>query len=118
MGKVLITIIIIAIIIGGIFFFKQITGNSISNGNVQKITISMKNYNYYPTTITVKEGMPVEITLDNSVGGCYRSFNSPALGVSQYSNSPSQKITFTPNKKGTFEFACSMRMGRGTIIVE
>lgn len=88
------------------------------NGNAQKITLSMKNYNYYPSTIKVKGGVPVEITLDSSIGGCYRSFNINDFGVHAYSSSPAQKITFTPTKKGTFRFACSMGMGTGTIIVE
>jgi len=96
----------------------QVTNVSSSQLGVQKIVISMQNYNYYPNTITVEAGKPVEITLDSSVGGCYRSFNIPSLGVSYRSSNPGDKITFTPTKKGSFEFACSMRMGRGTIIVK
>lgn len=90
----------------------------VGSGEVQEITLSMKNYNYYPNTITVKAGQPVSITLDNSVGGCYRSFVIRDLGVSKYTKSPSDTIDFTPTKKGTFRFACSMGMGTGTIIVE
>ena len=89
---------------------------SASENSVQEITLSFK-YNYYPNTITVGAGKPVEITLDSSVRGCYRSFNIRELGVSYRSSGPSDKIKFTPNQKGSFEFACGMRMGRGTIIV-
>src|SRR3989339_690282 len=84
---------------------------------IQKITLSMKG-NYYPNTINVKSGIPVEITLDSSVRGCYRSFSIPKLDVSKYSSSPTDTIKFTPNEKGTFRFQCSMGMGTGTIIVE
>ncbi len=91
---------------------------TVESGNVQKITLGMKNYNYYPNIITVKEGLPVEITLDSSVIGCYRSFTINDFGVRAYSSSPDQKITFTPTKKGTFRFACSMGMGIGTIVVD
>ena len=59
-----------------------------------------------------------EITLDKSVSGCYRSFNIRDIGVSQYSKDPSQKITFTPTKPGTYTFACSMGMGYGKLIVK
>lgn len=86
--------------------------------DVQKITLGMKNYNYYPNTITVKEGRPVELTLDDSIYGCLRSFTVKDLGVSKYSRSSGDVITFTPTKKGTFRFSCSMGMGYGTIIVE
>ena len=106
----------------GIIYFVSSAGNNTGNvidngGNVQKINIGFKS-NYYPNTITVKEGVPVEITLDKSVGGCYRAFSIPGLGVSKYSSSPTDTINFTPNKKGTFKFQCSMGMGTGTIIVE
>lgn len=97
------------------------TGNTISENQenqLQKITLSFKNNNYYPRTITVKHGIPVEITLDSSIGGCYRSFNIQSLGVNQYSATPAQTITFTPSQKGNFEFACGMHMGTGTITVE
>ena len=122
----ILAIIIIIILVAGAFIYfnsGSISPSSGSNTNVQtenaqKITIGIKNYNYYPNTITVKEGVPVEITLDNSVVGCYRSFTIRDLGVQKNSRSPSDKITFTPAKKGTFRFACSMGMGTGTIIVE
>ena len=99
--------------------------NNLVNGNVvindvdaQKITLSTKNYNYYPNTITVKEGKPVEITLDKSVTGCLRSFTIKDLGVAKTARTPEDKIIFTPTKKGTFTFACSMGMGYGKIIIE
>lgn len=78
----------------------------------------MKNYNYYPNTIRVKVNQPVEIYLDESVGGCFRDFTSRELGIHEYLKTQQDKITFTPVKKGTFAFACSMNMGRGTLIVE
>ncbi|MFA5797072.1 MAG: cupredoxin domain-containing protein [Candidatus Woesearchaeota archaeon] len=87
-------------------------------GDMQKIILSMKNYNYYPQTITVKQGIPVRLTLDSTVAGCYRSFQIPALGVNSYSKNPAETVDFTPTTKGTFKFQCSMGMGYGTIIVE
>ncbi len=113
----------LAIILVGYFFVsgKGLTGNAAfaddGSSDVQRITLSFKNYNYYPNTINVEEGKPVEITLDSSIRGCYRSFNIRALGISQSSASPSDTIKFTPIQKGSFEFACGMRMGTGTIIV-
>lgn len=119
---IFIVIIISALLIGGFFLFnnKSISGDSIKDNpeEIQKLILSFKNYNYYPNTITVKEGVPVEITLDNSIRGCYRSFNIKSLGVSKYSSNPEDKVKFIPDKKGNFEFACGMRMGYGTIIVE
>jgi len=121
---------IFIIVMVGYFFISEkfLTGDSISgnavystgdtnSNNIQKITLGFKN-NYYPNTITVKVDKSVEITLDSSVRGCYRSFNIPQFGISVYSQNPSDTIKFIPNKKGQFEFKCGMGMGRGTIIVE
>ena len=122
--------IIIIIIVAGFYLYNNsVKGDSIDNGNngnngngnsgeTQKITLSMKNGNYYPNTINVKANQPVEITLDNSVRGCYRSFTIRDLGVVKYAKTPEDKIIFTPKKTGSFRFACSMGMGTGTIIVE
>lgn len=117
-------VVLLLLVIGGIFYFVKSSSSSPSNpnpsgsGDIQKITISMKNGNYYPNTITVKANQPVEITLDSSVAGCYRGFNIRDFGISQYSKSPSDKITFTPTQTGSHRFACSMGMGTGTLIVE
>jgi len=92
----------------------QVSG---ADDSPQKVRIGF-NGNYYPNTIRVKSGRLVEITLDNSVGGCFRSFNIDAFGVSGYSSSPSDTINFIPDRKGTFEYRCGMGMGRGTIVVE
>lgn len=116
--------IVIILAIGGFFVFSQredvnVSGNNANNlEGIQKVVLSVKNANYYPNTINVKVGEPVSVTLDKSVQGCLRSFTIKELGVSGLSRNPSQTIDFTPNKKGTFSFACSMGMGYGKIVVE
>ncbi len=120
-------IVIMTLVIGGFVFVNGkngTTSNVVSNngqvvqGQTQKVLISGKNFNYYPSKINVKANQPVEITLDDKVKGCLRAFTIRDLGVSQYARTPNDKIFFTPNKKGTFTFTCSMNMGFGKIIVE
>ena len=96
----------------------SIIGNVGANGDFQKVTLGIKNYNYYPNTVTVKAGQPVRIYLDESVVGCYRGFVIRDFGISKYLRTPSDYVEFTPDKKGTFRFSCSMGMGTGTLIVE
>ena len=86
--------------------------------DVQNVVLGIKNYNYYPNTINVKVGMPVRISLDNSVVGCYRSFTIKELGIAKNLQTPNDYVEFVPEKKGTYRFACSMGMGHGTLIVE
>jgi plastocyanin domain-containing protein len=120
-------ILFVALVVGGIFVFKDkgdnTTGNSVippstQQGQTQNVVLGIKNYNYYPNTINVKVNEQVEISLDSSVTGCFRSFNVKDLGISKYAKTPSDKIVFTPTQKGTFKFACSMGMGYGTLVVE
>ena len=114
---------IILIVTAGFFMLKE--NSSITNvaaetqgGEFQKVVIGVKNLNYYPNTITVKSGIPVRIYLDSSVTGCLRSFTIKDFGVAKYLKNANDYVEFTPNKKGTFRFACSMGMGTGTLIVE
>jgi len=126
MKNPILTIFIIVLAIGLVGAYLYNAGNSndssgnsgTGSGKVQKINLGMKNYNYYPNTIKVNANQPVSIILDSSVSGCYRDLVIRDLGVRKYSTNPSDTIDFTPTKKGTFTFACSMSMGTGKIIVE
>ena len=97
------------------------TGNVIndnSNEDFQKVVLGIKDYNYYPNTVTVKSGKPVRVYLDSSVSGCLRSFTIRDFGIAKNLPTPEDYVEFTPTKKGTFQFACSMGMGTGKLIVE
>lgn len=116
-------LVLVLIVIGGFMFFQSGGSGSsddvnVKSDDVQNVVLGIKNYNYYPNTITVKAGMPVRISLDNSVAGCYRSFTIKELGISKNLKTPADYIEFTPTKKGTFRFACIMGMGYGTLVVE
>ncbi len=88
------------------------------SGEAQAIVIGMKNYNYYPNTIKVKAGQPIKLSLDKSVGGCFRDFTIRQLGIRKYLSTPSDILEFTISEPGTYNFACSMGMGTGKIIAE
>jgi len=120
-------VLIAVILIGVLAFFVfnsmkpkidgNVTGNEDDSKNVQKIVLSMKNYNYHPNTIYVKARQPVSISLDDSVQGCYRTLVISELGLKKTFKSSNDTLDFTPKEKGTYEFSCSMRMGIGTLIV-
>ena len=127
MKNTTILILIAIFIIAGGYFIYNNSDESVSSGvdsadnlagTVQKVVISEKNLNYYPNTIKVKSGQPVSISLDSSVTGCLRSFTIKDLGVAKYLRSTSDTLNFTPTKKGTFTFSCSMGMGYGKLVVE
>ena len=124
-NSTIIIAIILIIIAGGVFVYANSGSNpdkkgdsNGTSGEVQKVVLSYKNYNYYPNTVTVKANQPVSIYLDKSVTGCYRAFTIRQLGLQKNLATPNDALTFTPTQKGTYQFACSMGMGTGTLIVE
>ncbi len=118
-------IVAILIVAGGAYLFGH-TGSASANVieannagvEAQKVVISMQNGNYYPREIRVKAGQPISVSLDSSVQGCLRSFTVPDFNVAKVLPTPQDSVTFTPNKKGTYQFRCSMGMGTGKLIVE
>ena len=91
---------------------------SSTTGEVQKATLSMNNW-VYEIDKPLKAGVPVELEVDlSTVSGCMRSVVISEFGVRKYVTEGDNIITFTPDKSGTFNIACSMNMGRGTFVVE
>lgn len=87
---------------------------------VQQITTTVSGFDYTPDKLTVKAGIPVKWTVNGQgATGCAKSFVAPAFGVKKVlSSSAPTIIEFTPTKKGTFQFTCSMGMaGPGSITV-
>ena len=94
------------------------TAPSMPSADAQQVVLGEQNFNYYPSTIRVKAGQPVSITLDESVKGCLRAFTIKGLGVEKYARTAKDTIDFTPQRPGTYQFSCSMGMGYGTLVVE
>ena len=124
-NKIFIAGIILIVLVGGFLLFSKsesvtanVTNTNTENPQTQKVVLSMKDANYYPQEVYVKAGQPVSISLDSSVTGCLRSFTIKSLGVAKTLRTPSDTVTFTPTKPGTYNFACSMGMAYGKLIVE
>lgn len=127
---VLVVIVLIGFAVKVTVFGKQTASTNNNNdngifrtrggsGEIQEVTLSWKGSNYDPQIIRVNAGAPIRITADlEKITGCFRSLVIPDLGVRKYFKEGDNTLTFTPQKKGTFGFSCSMGMGRGTIIVE
>ena len=90
----------------------------IENG-MQFATLSWGKLNYAPSTIKLKEGIKARITADTErLTGCYSSIVIPEFGVQKTFTEADNTVEFMPDKKGTYNFGCSMGMGKGTIVVE
>ncbi|MFH2020228.1 MAG: cupredoxin domain-containing protein [archaeon] len=89
-----------------------------SADGVQDVKLSMRGFTYILEPSTLKKGVPVRMTVDLSkVTGCMTDVTIPAFGVRKLVKNGDNVITFTPDKAGTFNIACSMNMGRGQFTV-
>lgn len=88
-------------------------------GEVQKITINIKNNGYTPKYFKVKNDVPVELTLaSGNVYSCAQAFVFREFDINTMVKSNSnQTFTFTPKEKGKFTFSCSMGMYTGVMEV-
>ena len=120
-GIILISVFLL-VAIRNFFSNNKINTNDIkdvnTNNGEQIVQLSMRDYNYYPNVINLKYNVPAKIIVDtNKVKGCLQSIVIPDFGVRKYVTAKDNIISFTPNKKGTFSFSCSMGMGFGKIVV-
>ena len=126
-STIYIGVILLVLISGGFFFLNG--ENSVTNGNVvsagvqvlqdekQIVIISQDGFNYKDAII--KADKPIILSADNSVSGCLRSvvFNIDGKKYSKYLKSPDDTLELPALTKGTYNFACSMGMGLGKLIV-
>jgi cytochrome c oxidase subunit 2 len=79
----------------------------------QKITVTAKKFEFTPSTIEVKAGQPVELTLQSE--DTKHGFECKELGLEKvvFEKDKPQTVTFTPEKPGTYEFKCARFCGMG-----
>jgi plastocyanin len=90
---------------------------------VKEFNITAKNFSFTPSTLTVKKGDRVRITLDNTQGFHDLKIDEFGAATKQFSAPGKETIEFVATKTGSFEYYCSVgthrQMGmRGTLVVE
>lgn len=119
-NKIIVGVVLVAIVIGGLFFFMQkqpanqpsTTQQPQTKAEANKITI--QNFAFNPETLTVKQETKVTWTNQDAATHKIKSdtFNSPDLNQGD-------KFEFTFNKKGSFDYSCSIHPSMaGKIVVE
>lgn len=89
-----------------------------SKEQVQIIESSANGYSYDP--IFVKKGVPVEWTIripKGDLNGCNRAIVIPEYGIKAALKEGENRLSFTPERAGTFTFTCWMGMIRSFITV-
>ena len=97
--------------------------NPATGGAVKKFTMTAKQWEFSPSTITVSEGDEVELSIKSI--DVNHGFGLPTFGVSETIEAGKTTVVkFTASKKGTFTFFCNVKCGqghkdmKGTLIVQ
>ena len=115
---ILISISLLAFLVW--FFFGPRRSTRTENlGATQSITVTVKG-GYSPNTIEAILGVPLNIIFDRQESGsCTEQVVISSFGI--IVDLPANKrtsVTFTPDREGTFDFACGMNMVHGKLIIK
>ncbi|MFD5620395.1 heavy metal translocating P-type ATPase [Streptomyces yangpuensis] len=123
MGAVDVTVVVAAVVlIGGLvwyFFGPRRAGAARLEGGVQRVDVTVRG-GYSPNLIKVRQGTPLEVVFDRQESGeCTSRVVFPELRVSAGLPAHTRTtVRLTPDRPGTFGFACGMNMIHGTLLVE
>jgi len=92
-------------------------------GSVKTVEVSGKNFEFMPKEIRVKQGDTVKIVFNNTQGFHDFVVDEFNIKTSQINAPGTETVEFIADKKGTFEYYCSVGQHRqmgmvGTLIVE
>ncbi|KPC64344.1 heavy metal translocating P-type ATPase [Streptomyces chattanoogensis] len=111
-----------AVVIAGLgwfFFGPRRAGSARMEGGVQRVEVTVRG-GYRPDVIRVRQGVPVELVFDRQESGeCTSRVVFPNLRVSAGLPAFARTtVRVSPDRAGTFGFACGMNMIHGTLLVE
>ena len=91
--------------------------------SVKEFTIVAKNFSFSPTTMNVKKGDTVRITLESQGGNHDLVIDKFSARTKVLSNGQKETIEFVATESGSFEYYCSIgthrQMGMvGALVVE
>jgi cytochrome c oxidase subunit 2 len=84
-----------------------------ADGDVRRITVTAKKYEFTPSRIELKAGEPVEITFESE--DTKHGFSVKELDVEKvtFEKGKPATLSFTPEKPGTYNFKCAKFCGMG-----
>ncbi|HEU0300809.1 MAG TPA: cupredoxin domain-containing protein [Longimicrobium sp.] len=88
-------------------------------GGVQEVTIAVLG-GYSPSQVRVKKGTPVRLVFDRQeTSSCSEEIVIPGFGIRRFLPAFQKTVVeISPEKAGTYDFACGMSMLHGKLIVE
>ena len=139
MKKIIITVIVLLILGLGAWYFwgymsspvvpvveeEEILNEEVvqEEPGVKEFVVEGKNFSFTPSTITVKKGDTVSITLKNMGGTHDLKIDEYNVATKRTENGQEETVTFVADKIGSFEYYCSVgthrAMGmKGMLVIE
>ena len=121
MAKVLYFVVGLFVVagVGAYWVFSSMSDNTaaapiVGSGPAQEILMKVTRSSYEPSSFTIKAGQPVRWMVDGTEArGCTKYLLAQDVGISKSLSPGINVFEFTPTKKGTIGFQCSMGMVRG-----
>ncbi|MFI9297121.1 heavy metal translocating P-type ATPase [Streptomyces gardneri] len=106
-------------VLGWYFFGPRKAGTVRVEGGVQRVDVTVRG-GYSPNLIKVHQGTPVELVFDRQEAGeCTSRVVFPDLRVGAGLPAHTRTtVRLSPDRPGTYGFACGMNMIHGTLVVE
>ncbi|MFF5188023.1 heavy metal translocating P-type ATPase [Streptomyces sp. NPDC000345] len=106
-------------VLGWYFFGPRRAGAARLEDGVQRVEVTVRG-GYSPDVIKVRQGTPVELVFDRQEAGeCTARVVFPDLKVGAGLPAHTRTtVRLSPDRPGTFGFACGMNMIHGTLLVE
>jgi P-type Cu+ transporter len=123
MGALDVVVVLAAVLsiagLGWFFFGPRRAGAARVEGGVQRVEVTVRG-GYSPDVIKVRQGTPVELVFDRQEAGeCTSRVVFPDLKVGAGLPAHTRTtVRLTPDRPGSFGFACGMNMIHGTLLVE
>lgn len=106
-------------VLGWYFFGPRKAGTVRVEDGVQRVDVTVRG-GYSPNLIKVRQGTPVELVFDRQEAGeCTSRVVFPDLRVGAGLPAHTRTtVRLSPERPGTYGFACGMNMIHGTLVVE
>ena len=101
-------------------FFSVAAKHTVAKPRVQTARVRITERGYEPVAFKLRRGVPARVTFVRTTDAtCAKEIVLPDFNIRRALplNQP-VAVTFTPNKRGTFSFACGMNMMRGQLMVQ
>ncbi|MDF3142481.1 MULTISPECIES: heavy metal translocating P-type ATPase [unclassified Streptomyces] len=110
---------VLVAVLGWYFFGPRRAGAARLEGGVQRVEVTVRG-GYSPDLIKVRQGTPVELVFDRQEAGeCTSRVVFPDLKVGAGLPAHTRTtVRLSPDRPGSFGFACGMNMIHGTLLVE